>query len=385
MSALSHQPPVAGHRSRPPGTGLTPTTREEQAVRDADWLGPTDDTPDADPARRARPLLLVLASIPWLVVIGLLVLPGRVGTEAGGPDPGDPSRPGATHDDHEPGTDTAPSGEAVAGDDPTPHDPAPHDPAPDDPTSDAAAPGATDPGVAGADPPGQTVTLEGRELRGRWRVEAGPEEAVSLAVVAGRAWLTGVEPVLDLGLAPRTRGDSGYAEHLIVEAVEHPASDALVVTLVAVMLDAEGGSPAVRRLAVPIAMTPKGPRLAGTPWELPPPILDRITLPRETATDEGDLDAARAALLAAGLTEPDLVALHHTGGWPVIAEVATPGTDLTHEVWLRRHHDGFVVAGTTLAGARTTTGQGAAAATTPDPDDPASDTEPDPDPVETRP
>jgi len=347
-------------------------------VRDADWLGSTDDG-DEDAPRQARPLLLVLASVPWLVVIGLLVLPGRVGTEARGPDPGDPSRAGATHGDHEPGSDTGPPGEAAA-DDPAPDDPAPDDPAPDDPARET-----TDPEVAASDPPGQTVTLEGRELRGRWRVEAGPEEAVALAVVVGRAWLTGVEPVLDLGLDPSTRGDSGYAEHLVVEAVEHPASDALVVTLVAVMLDTDGGSPAVRRLAVPIAMTPEGARLAGTPWDLPPPVLDRITLARETTTDEGDLDAARAALLAAGLTEPDLVALHHTGGWPVIAEVATPGTDLTHEVWLRRHHDGFVVAGTTLAGARTTTEQGAAAATAPDPDEPEPDADPGPDPVETRP
>ncbi len=334
-------------------------------MRDADWLEPTQDT---DSPRRARPLLLVLASVPWLVVIGLLVLPGRVGTTALGPTPDDPSRAEATHDEHEPGTDPEPPGEAAA-DDPAPDDAAPIDTALE----------TTGPEVAASDPPGQTVTLEGRELRGRWRVEAGPEEAVALAVVAGRAWLTGVAPVLDLGLDPGTGGANGYAEHLIVEAVEHPASDALVVTLVAVMLDAEGGSPAVRRLAVPIAMTPEGPRLAGTPWDLPPPVLDRITLARETTTDEGELDAARAALLAAGLTEPDLVALHHTDGWPVIAEVATPGTDLTHELWLRRHHDGFVVAGTTLAGARTTTEQGGTAATAPDPD------EPDPDLVETRP
>jgi hypothetical protein len=320
-------------------------------VREADWLEPTDDDLDGVGPRRARPLLLALASVPWIVVIALLVLPGRLGADA---TPTDAASAAGEHREADPAYD--PTGETGQ------HAPpdAPPDVPPDDGAVEAPAGEATaDAGVPMPAPrhlgPGDDViTLEGHERRGRWRVEAGEEEAVALAVVAGRAWLTGVEPVLDLGLGPAQQGaggGGGYAEHLVVEAVEQPAPDAVVVTLVAVVLDAAGNSPpAVRRLAIPVASTPNGPRLVGSPWELPPPILDRVVLAREATTDATDLEAARSALVAAGLTDLDLVALHRTGGWPVIAEVTTPGTDVAREVWLRRHLGGYVVAGTTLAG-----------------------------------
>jgi hypothetical protein len=297
-------------------------------VRDADWLDPTDTDADDPGARRARPLLLALASIPWLIVIGLLVVPGRLPA-------GDPPSPypddAATPD--------------------TPPGPSPDGPAVDEPSLEAS-PDMQQPNESD-DPAGETV-LDGQERRGGWRVAAGPEEAVGLAVVAGRAWLTGVEPVLDLALEPDPRGEERgrwYAEHLVVEAVEQPAPDALVVTIVAVVLDTAGSfEPTVKRLAVPVALTPQGPRLAGAPWELPPPVLEAVALPREATDDAVELTQARRALSAAGLGDLDLVALHHTDGWPVIAEVATTDEDAVSEVWLRPHLDGYVVAGTTLAG-----------------------------------
>jgi hypothetical protein len=380
LPSPTHGPRVvaASVRSR---AGLGPTTCEEQAVRDTDWLEPAGDG-DEDAPRRARPLLLALASLPWLVVIGLLVLPGRMPADEPQPDQAtDLDHADALHDDPATSADPVSPAEGPSGDDDT-----------EVGAVDGSAEGAdggdpdeTAPLEAGpvpADPLDELLTLEGRELRGRWRVEAGPEEAVALAVVAGRAWLTGVEPVLDLGFDADRPPGSGYAEHLVVEAVEQPAPDALVITLVAVVLDTGGGAPSVRRLAVPVAATPDGPRLAGPPWELPPPVFDQVTLPREATEDEASLDAARAALLAAGLTELDLVALHRTSGWPVIAEVATPGADRIHEVWLRRHLDGFVVAGTTLAGV----GNDAALPDT-DPALPDPDPAPDPttEPPETRP
>jgi hypothetical protein len=316
-------------------------------VREVDWLEPTDDDPDGDGPRRARPLLLALASVPWIVVIALLVLPGRLGADAASTDAASAAD---EHREADPAYD--PSGETGQH---APPEATGDDGAAEALSGDATAdPGASDQAPRQLGPVDDMITLEGHERRGRWRVEAGAEEAVALAVVAARAWLTGVEPVLDLGLDPAQQGadgGGGYAEHLVVEAVEQPAPDAVVVTLVAVVLDTEGSSPpAVRRLAVPVAWTPDGPRLAGSPWELPPPILDRVVLAREATTDATDLEAARSALAAAGLPDLDLVALHRTGGWPVIAEVTTPGTDVTREVWLRRHLGGYVVAGTTLAG-----------------------------------
>lgn len=357
-------------------------------MRDGDWLGSGDDDPDGDAPRRARPLLLVLASVPWLVVIALLVLPGRMGTDG----------PASAPADGTGGTETA------DGDDPSTVDASPGATPSDDPQGDGVGgtPGTgtdttADTGATNAELPDDILTLQGREVRGGWRVAAGAEEAVALAVVAGRAWLTGVEPILELAFDPEPPSDGGYAEHLVVEAVEQPAADAIVVTLVAVVLDVGGGSPEVRRLAVPVAVTPDGPRLAGSPWDLPPPILDQVALPRETSTDPTDLDAARTALASAGLTDLDLVALHRTAGWPVIAEVVTAGTDRIHEVWLRPHLEGFVVAGTTLAGANATEPMGAAtshpgpdldAPTEPPTESPTDPPDPDLDPAlapETRP
>jgi hypothetical protein len=350
MPALLHQPPGGRrrHRSHARGPASPETTCQELAVREADWLEPTDDDPDGAGPRRAHPLLLALASVPWLVVIALLVLPGRLGGDAASTDAASPADE-HREPDHRADDPIGQTGQHAPPDAP-PVDRAAEAPA-GNPTADA---GVAEQAPRQPGPGGDVITLEGHERRGRWRVEAGAEEAVALAVVAGRAWLTGVEPVLDLGLGPAQQeagGGGGYAEHLVVEAVEQPAPDAVVVTLVAVVLDAEGTSPpAVRRLAIPVASTPEGPRLAGSPWDLPPPILDRVVLARQTTTDATDLEAARSALAAAGLTELDLVALHRTGGWPVIAEVTTPGTDVTREVWLRRHLGGYVVAGTTLAG-----------------------------------
>jgi hypothetical protein len=325
-------------------------------VRDADWLGSTDDDTDGDAPRRARPVLLALASVPWLVVIALLVLPGRMGS--GDPAPGPAGAADPTEATQ--GDDRRSTAAETRADTPLAGAEGERQDGGSDGVGDGNGTDTTGP-AGDVQLPDELLALQGREVRGGWRVAAGPEEAVALAVVAGRAWLTGVEPVLELGFDPQPHPNGGYAEHLVVESVEQPAADALVVTLVAVVLDVGGGSPEVRRLAVPLAATSDGPRLAGSPWELPPPVLDQVTLPRETSTDPADLDAARMALASAGLTDLDLVALHRTAGWPVIAEVTTGAADRTHEVWLRPHLEGFVVSGTTLAGASATEPTSAAA------------------------
>lgn len=322
-------------------------------MRDTDWLDPADDD-EAAGNRRIRPRLIVLASLPWLLVAALLVLPGRLGLAE------DPTEPSADVAPDDAATQAVATEDVTteASDPPTAEGHHAHDPPGDVGPSGGDLPVAVPDDTGGEDGPvsgGEVVTLEGVEHRGRWRVEPGVEEAVALAVLAGRAWLTGVEPVLSFDeLGPQATG--GYAEHLVVEAVEQPAPDAVVVTLVAVVLDttAPTSSPAIRRIAVPLALTGDGPRFAGQPWELSPPVVEAVVLPREETDDTRELAAARAALGAAGLEDHELVGLHHTSSWPVVAQVTT-GADTTSEIWLRRHLDGFVVAGTTLAGAEDTT------------------------------
>lgn len=332
-------------------------------MRDTDWLEPADDQAPGSGSRWPRPLLVLLAGLPWVVVVGLLVVPGRLGVTAERPAPGAGSTsapPPELPVDAPTGAPTdaptdAPDAPATGGvtTPPPPEElPAPVDPAVVDPRS------------SHADVPGLELT----ELGGGWRVEPGVEEAMALAVVAGRAWVTGVEPTLRLGMiGPGRSGD--YAEHLVVEAVEQPTREFTVVTLLAVVLRGDTATPQVRRFAVPLATTPLGPRLAGRPWDLPPPELEPVELAREPIEDPAQQLDAQHALAAVGLGDRELVALHGTPGWPVIAELRTSSTASadaseeadTDEVWLRRHLDGFVVAGTTL----TTAGPAAASVMVP--------------------
>lgn len=309
-----------------------------------DWL---EDHDSDDITRRGRPrwFLFVAASLPWALIVGLLVLSGRLGN---GSDPTETTTSVAGVD---PADDADHAADAAI--DAPPADPAPADPASPDaapPTSASPSPGT--PATSSDEPAGTAVV----EVQGHWRLGPGLEEAASLAVVVARAWLTGLDPVLPLEGTPPVHDNAGYAEHVVVEAVEHPAAGAAVVTLLAIVLDSNGPDleATVRRLAVPIAIDGSGPRRAGNPWELPPPSLDPVELEQTRLEEPELLLAAAEALDVAGLSEHTLVALHRTDRWPVLATVRGPDDgpdgDGSTVVWLREHVGGFVVAGTTLAG-----------------------------------
>ncbi len=319
-------------------------------MRDLDWFdGHEEEGRDARRTPQRRRLLPALAAIPWLVVAALLVLPLRpdpTPSDAGGHDPttsGDDTTqeadPADAHGDTEA---TAPDAA------PTAPDAGPTVPAGADEGDDARHPPAPTTDAIGALP----GTLEIEELRGRWRVAPGAEELAALAVVAARAHLTGIGPELLLeGAEPP--GDT-YAEHLVAEAVEHPSTETAVVTVLAVLLvdppDAQARVE-LRRLAVPFAYDEDGPVTAGPPWDLPAPslpVLDGIA--QEPVDDPDLLVAADSALAVAGLGTQRTTALTTAPGWPVVA-TTTDAAGQERQVWLRRHLDGFVVAGSTLAGA----------------------------------
>ena len=304
-------------------------------MRELDWFdGPEHDEERPAPSRRRW--LLPLMAVPWLVVAALLVLPGRVGPE------NDASVPATTANQEQPAA-TADAAGAERDDHPA-HTHLDGEPA----ATTAAPPPASDP-HEGAAPEQPTVTLELEELRGRWRVGPGSEEEAALAVVIARAWLTGLGPRLELeGASP---DPTGYAEHLVVEAVEHPSPHTTVVTLLAVLLlDPEDTDAAVevRRLAVPLVTDGGAPRPAGAPWALPAPTLAQAEIDLRPLDDPDAARAADTALAVAGLGELAVTDLRTADGWPVVAH-ASDG-EREHTIWLRPHLDGFVVAGSTLAG-----------------------------------
>jgi hypothetical protein len=288
-----------------------------------DWLEDDGRNGSAPSAGRPR-ALLVLAALPWLVVIALIVRPGSASVSVGGRDGSSDLAAGSALEHPDGFVEESPASDPGAASEPVP----------------LVASASDDPG------------LELTEIRGRWRVAPGPEEATALAVVVARAWLTGLEPRLEVeGIEPAP-GEL-YAEHLVVEAVEQASPEAAVVTLLAIVLD--GGDDlrtAVRRLAVPIAFERDGPRPAGPPWWLPGPQLEPLDPERMPLETPEDLLAASQAIQAAGFDDVQLHGVWRTSGWPVIAEVtgtAPDGSRLDGPVWLRRHLDGFVVAGTPMS------------------------------------
>lgn len=304
-------------------------------MRDLDWFDASEqEPPDTSGAPDRRRRLVALAAVPWLVVAALLVLPLR-----GEPAPKAPA-----------GTD-APVAPIAAGTD------APVDPVAagtDAPAGGTAPDGRQD--TATADRTAEATTapltvLEVEELRGRWRVAPGEEELAALALISARAHLTGIGPRLSIDSADPP--PDSYAEHLVLEAVEHPSPETTVVTVVAILLlePTDGdGRVEVRRLAVPLAHGEEGPSTAGRPWELPPPSLPTATsVALEPVEDPALFSAADTALAVAGLGEQRTTALATAPGWPLVA--TTTGPDGEQQVWLRRHLDGLVVAGSTLQGA----------------------------------
>jgi hypothetical protein len=321
-----------------PGTpaGWTDDDPSEDAMEMPERAGPPgwlDDTPDADTPRDRRPILLVLAVLPWLVVLGLVVTPLVGGAT---PVPAATETEETEHPRHHP------------------------DPGPDERRPDTAGP--PDDAVAREDP---STPAEGEagwwiaEHRGNWRIGLGEGTTASLATAVARAWLTGLEPRLAIsGIVPDR--DRTYVEHLVVEAIERPADGAAVVTLLAVVLDDDEGlrSAGVQRLAVPIVETVAGPRPAGSPWRLPAPDLTPAPLVGEPVEDPELSLAAHDALEAGGLADGgrlELTSLVRTSGWPWIAHVRVhpsrddadldDGSSWEAAIWLRRHLDGFALTG----------------------------------------
>jgi len=270
------------------------------------WLDAADgeEAPGWSGRRRFQ-VLVAAASLPWLVVAVVVLSPG-------GDEP--PPQPVA-------------DGDAVQG------------------TAD-------EPPSAGDAPPGQGTddpVLEITELRGDWRL--GPEvgDLGAVAMLVARAWLGGAGPVLSVdGLEPLT---GTYLEQVAVETVERPGPGVAVVSLSAVVLEAQGEGfvARARRLAVPLAVGDVRVRPAGQPWWLPGHDLTPTTLETTPVDEEPEMLAAAQAVSDAGYQEVELVALERSGTGPWIAwvESITPeGLEVSGPVWLRRHLDGFVVVGT---------------------------------------
>lgn len=258
-----------------------------------------DEPPPHRPARRGR-LAFAAAALPWAVLVLLLTRP----LERTGP----PTSP----------------------------------PPPD----------ATDAGTVPSESPSSTPGLQEAAAGVRFggRAAVGPGDAAAVAVAVARAWLGDVGPPLDLGLA--RAGTGAYVEHLAVEAVDHPAPGAAVVTLVAVLLDTDRGTyrgARVVRIGVPVRLDRTGARPAGSPWWLPAPELSPSP-PKWTPVDEQpELAEAGAALEAAGYRSVEVRSLDRGDSWPwrVVAVATAPGaaTPAEHTLWLRDHLGQLVVAG----------------------------------------
>jgi hypothetical protein len=304
-------PPGAPHRR----AGLHPddqdhVVQDESAPSEATppWPVWEDDRGDTPPSTRRPAWLFVAAGLPWIVLAVVLV--GRPGNEDAG-SAADPT----TRDEAEVAPD-ATSGESPA---------------------DGAPPGAT----------GTTGTI----LSSGARTAVGHGEAAALAVAITRAWLTGVGPRLALdGASP---DPNTYVEHVAVEAIDHPAPGAAVVTVVAIVLSAPDDAyrdATVRRLAVPLRFDAAGAQAAGPPWPLPAPTLTSAPFePVAAVTEPDQLLQAAEALTAAGFAVDELRSLERTASWPLLATAAAraPGADGTdtYIVWLREHLGRLVVAG----------------------------------------
>lgn len=282
------------------------------------WLDVEDVAPAPAPGRSSRtPWLFVAATLPWLVVGVLLVRgdgPERAAVAAA------PTTP--------PVVAAADGDEQVDVDVPVP------------------SPG-------GDDEPGAAILGSGA------LVAVDEDEARAVAVVAARRWLTTVGP--DAGpdgpdVAADAEGDADaglYAEHLVVEGVDHPAPGAAVVTVRAIVLRVAGDAyeaMEVRRVAVPLRFDAGGAVPAGTPYLLPhADATAEPFAPTEAIEDPDLLLLAGEALAEAGYADVSVRSLHRTSSWPLVAtaDVRAGGTPArTVAVWLRPHLGRLVVAGT---------------------------------------
>ncbi len=264
--------------------------------------GWTDDVgEEEEPRRTTRPWVLVLATVPWLVVLGLVL------------------------------------GGVVSGDRATP--------APPETPGEAAGPADAVPEDQPAPPPVHPQEhREPEDTHVPTTADDGPIGAVALAVA--RAWLTDVGPHLALeGIAPA--GDL-YLEHGVVERIERHGDHAVVGVLAVVLMrdDDRYTQVVARRLAVPVALGPPV-RPAGAPWWLGE--VDLTTTPPDPLAEEDAPEVLlelSEALATAGVLDGEVLGASRTddGWW--LTRVGDP--DTPHEqgvVWLRPGAAGPVVAG----------------------------------------
>lgn len=281
------------------------------------WLDVEDVAPAAAAGRSSRtPWLFAAGALPWLVVGALLV---RGDGPEGAAVAAAPTTP--------PVLATADRDEQVDVDVPVP--------------------------PRGDDEPGAAILSSGA------LVAVDEDEARAVAVVTARRWLTTVGPDAgpdgpDVAAGADADADAGlYAEHLVVEGVDHPAPGAAVVTVRAVVLRVAGDAyqaMEVRRVAVPLRFDARGAVPAGTPYLLPhaDATAEPFT-PTEAIEDPDLLLLAGEALAEAGYADVSVRSLHRTSSWPLVvtADVRAGGPPArTVAVWLRPHLGRLVVAGT---------------------------------------
>jgi hypothetical protein len=279
------------------------------------WLSEDDDE-DRPPGGR-RWVLAALATLPWLVVVALLLT---------GVGPGDrPSSPEVRR--------TAPSAEAAA---------TPSDVEDGAPAGGGAAGGEARDATASGDDEERSSAPSGAEEHTAEPAAVDPAVA-ALASAVARAWLTDVGPRLQIeGVQPQA---DRYLEQAMVEAVDE--HDGLAVaTVLALVLERDGEryvDVALQRLAVPLRLTDAGPRPAGPPWWLPDPDV-RPHLPEAAPEHDPDLALATAELLAEHAYEDvEITHLARQGGGWLIAEVTgrlPDGRPLLGPVWLRETPSG---------------------------------------------
>ncbi len=298
-----------------------------------------DEPEEASAARNGprRAVVIAIAAIPWVLVAALVLLPDRsvdppptAGTSSVTPDTGPDATPDATPDP----TPDSPSDATDGG--PTPVDPDP--------------PAASDHSASTPPRDAPTIGATTRTPRASLTEDRSTRDALAaVATVVARAWLTGVSPHLDVpGLTPID--PASYAEHVVVEAIEHDDPHLAVVSVLAVLLreTSEGLRVETRRAAVPLAITDGRVQPAGEPWWLPAPDLRSVDLPVEAQTDPAWFEAAAAGLQEAGFRDVEVSALERTDRWPWRAHITARTSDgqaIDGPVWLRWTGQGFELSG----------------------------------------
>lgn len=286
---------TGGFTTQEPGTPSPPRSPQGPVV------GWTQD----EPRRPRRFALLLVAAVPWLVLLLVLLRPAADGAGAQEVDVPSP-----------------------AASDPTP------------------APSAPQTATESTDVPATYARVYGQ-------ARTPAEVAGAVAVIVARAHLGTAGPALVIeGVEPGPPGR--YVEHVVVEGLDMPSPGAAVVTVVAVVLTAtqdQYDGVELVRLGVPVVFDGDRAAPAGQPWQLPGPELSPGTLAPTPDDDPTSAAAATETLTAAGYRDITDLQIASGDGWPLVVAFTGIAADETapraHVLWLRRHLDRLIVAGTT--------------------------------------